>query len=142
MANGRVFMLSYEPIPDRLENTGAQNIHNLNIEAKIFLYSKDMSKPKSEWEMASVRIYEGRMRNSPVLISTYTDGRNYNDVDFYIYDKDYHNTSIGKVIELENGVVEMVIGYYERNEYGVTNDTPLTFIFTPLDDKHYTFEKK
>jgi hypothetical protein len=147
IANGRVFMLSYEPISDRLAHTNRESIFNTNIIGKIYLYSKDMSDVFNPWEIASVEKIAGEYVPANVLICQYINHRNYSDVDFYIFDKDYHNTSIGKVVELNDGRVEMTIGSFGRgkfgNQYGGFSDIePLTFVFTPVDDKHYTCEIK
>lgn len=88
--DGKLFLLSYEP----KEN------HKSNGSRDVYLYSKDINDINNPWERASRKI----MTNS---YSTHS----FCDVDFFTYDKDYHNTSIGKIVENDDGTVMITIGW-------------------------------
>jgi hypothetical protein len=142
IANGRVFMLSYEPLKDRVAYDIPDNLKNSEvIEAELFLYSKELSKPKSKWEIASVEKIAGKYKPANIIISTYTI-HGYSDVDFYMYGERY-DTDIGKVVERDNGDVEINIRCFafEKGKGKVYAET-ITYVFTPIDNKHYTFRKK
>lgn len=140
IANGRVFMLCYEPlderiamdVPDHLKNTGV-------FEAELFLYSKDLSKPKSNWKIASVEKIAGEYKLSNILISIFIDARNYRAIDCYMYGGDI---DIGKVMEYDDGNVEIIVSSYAFENGSRVYSELLTFVFTPVDDKHYIFVRK
>ena len=110
VANGRVFMLSYEPLSERIPMDVPEHLKNRTIfESEIFLYSKELSKPKSEWEVASVKKIAGNYEPHNILICKHIAGIGYTDADWYMYEERY-NTDIGKVVKLNDGSVEITVG--------------------------------
>lgn len=119
-ANDRVFLLAYEPVPNRTMNGLVRN---------IYLYSKDISDVTSSWELASDMVYTGRFGNA----------KNYNDVDFYRSSKS--RGSVGTVNVLDDSV-EMTIGVSERkNGIFIYDITEITFVFTPKSTNFYSVRK-
>jgi len=140
IANGRVFMPSFEPLDERIPADIPDHRKNEEIfESELFLYSKDLSKPKSEWEIASVEMIAGEYKPSNILICEWTcDG--YTDVDSYMYKPD-KNTDIGKVIENDDGSVEVIALVYAFENGKKVYREHIKFIFTPVDEKHYTCKR-
>lgn len=139
IANGRIFMISYEPLADRVPSDVPDNLKNSEvIEAELFLYSKDLSKPKSDWEIASVENINGTYKPANLKILKMVDG-DYDEIDFYMYGEEY-DTKIGKVVELHDGRVEMTVQSYGFRNGSREYAELLTFVFTPVDDKYYVFK--
>jgi len=117
-ANNRVFLLSYEPEQGNYRD--------------IYLYSKDISDRNSPWEKAS----------DIVTTSNWIDSYNYNEFDFYIYNENIHNSSVGNVI-VEDDCVKLTIGYELMYNWTALRDSlgrasiPITFEFTPIGDNFY-----
>ena len=143
IANDRIFMVSYEPLAERVPYDVPVNLKdNEVIEAELFLYSRDLSKSNSDWEIASVEDINGKYKSANLGIYVMIDAFNYDEIDFETYGDRYEGVKNGKVVELPDGSVEMVV-----MEYGFKNGSRdyaelLTFVFTPVDNNHYTFKTK
>ena len=141
ISNGRLFMLSYEDYDDRIATNIPEHLNNADdvLEAELFLYSIDLSAPKSDWEIASVEKIAGEYKPSNILVCPSINVRNYTDVDFYMYGGE---SKTGKVTEYDNGSVEIIVSSYAFENGSRVYSEYLTFVFTPVDDKHYTFVRK
>jgi len=152
IANGRFFMLSYEDLDDRIATDLPEHLKNQGtLEAELYLYSIDLSAPKSDWEIASVEkirdysadeiTYYYIPSNLLVCRSTFYNCY-YEDVDFYMYDND--NVKSGRVTKHNDGTVEITADFYvfENGKRTYVDDKLITFVLTPIDKKHYTYEIK
>ena len=112
----RLFLLSYEPKEDRMF-AGSRT---------IYLYSKDLNDVTSPWELAS----------DAVMTNQWTNHKNHDEVDFFIYDENRHNTSVGKVVE-EDGCVMMTIGWEMWCNGRLQINEPITITFVPVGNNKY-----
>lgn len=117
---GRLYLLSYEPKEDRLFG-GYRD---------IYLYSKDINDINSPWEKASNAV----MRNH------WKSGDDHDEVDFFIYDKDKHNSSVGKVV-VKNEYVEITIGWELWVGGRLLISEPITIKFKPIGNNMYSHSK-
>lgn len=118
--NDRLFLLSYEPNGRRGDG----------LNRDIYLYCKDINDINSSWDKAS----------DVVMTSIWIDHNNYNEIDFYAYDKDQHNTSIGKVVE-ENDCFIITVKFESMVNGRVLINEPITIIFKPIGDNLYSHSK-
>ena len=112
----RLFLLSYEPKERRLY-AGSRS---------IYLYSKDLNDVSSPWEKAS----------DVVMTNHWQSNRNHDEVDFFIYNEDYHNSSVGKVV-IEDNCVKMTIGWELFSDGRQMIREPITIKFTPVGNNKY-----
>jgi hypothetical protein len=119
--DGRLYLLSYEPVPD---------INEMDMDRNIYLYSKDINNNDSPWELASDTVLERK----------FVDMKNYTDVDFYFYDENKHNTSVGMVNAVDD-VREIIIGEYSKQKGRIFPDRKLKIVFTPISTNFYSIEK-
>lgn len=119
--DGRLYLLSYEPVPDR---------NGMNMDRNIYLYSKDINDNSSPWEFAS----------DVVLERKFVDMKNYTDVDLYIYDEKRHNTSVGTINAIGD-VREIIIGEYSKQNDSISPDRKLKIVFTPISTNFYSVKK-
>lgn len=117
--NDRLFLLSYEPKEDRMFG-GSRS---------IYLYSKDLNDVTSSWEEAS----------DAVMTNHWSSDRNHDEVDFFIYDKNKHNSSVGKVI-VEDGCIKMTIGWEMYVDGSELIRKPITITFKPVGDNKYSHQ--
>jgi len=117
----KLFLLSYEPIED---------LEVMGFSRSIYLYSKDIHNVNSPWEKAS----------DVVMTNYWGSHNNHNEVDFYIYDENKHNSSVGKVVVRDDGCVEMTISWeLFQNGRQKMKDT-MTVIFTPVGNNKYDYQ--
>lgn len=114
----RLFLLSYEPIKD---------LQAIDFSRSIYLYSKDINDKNSPWEIAS----------DVIMTNHWQSHDNHNEVDFYIYDKDRHNSSVGRVVKRDDGCVEMTISWELFQNGRQTMKDTMTIIFTPVGNNKY-----
>ena len=114
--NDRLFLLSYEPKEDRMSG-GYRD---------IYLYSKDINDINSPWEKAS----------DVVMTNHWGSDKDHNEVDFYVYDENKHNSSIGKVV-VEDDCVKITIGWELFINGRQMINEPITFTFVPVGDNVY-----
>jgi len=141
ISNGRIFLISYEPLSDRVATDVPVDLKNVEvIEAELYLYSKDLSKPKSKWEIASVEKIMDNYKPANLLVNIYIATEGYTGIDTHMYGDD---SNIGKVIELQDNRVEITVETYKfLYGKGVVESEIQTFVFTPVDNKHYAFNIK
>ena len=142
--NDIVYLLSYEIV--KMPFMGGKR--------DIYLYYKKIDKPLDPWMVASKEVnIKNEVVDCPVLTCEYymtNGGETSTDVDFFFYDKDEHNTSVGKVVQKDNGVVEMTVGVVQmidgrgaRYDNGKRKGTaPHTFVFTPMGNGIYYSVKR
>ena len=118
--NGKLYMLSYEP----------NEKHSYGVDRSIYLYSKDTTDIDSPWEIAS----------NCISTSNWLDIRNYSEFDFFVYDKEQHNSSVGKVDVQENSVL-ITIKYELMTNGRVSISEPMTFIFRPDGENFRCYAK-
>lgn len=115
--NDRLFLLSYEPKEDYL----------FGGDRDIYLYSRDITDINSPWEKAS----------DVVMTNNWEDPKNYNDVDFFIYNENRHNNSVGEVV-VEDDCVKITIGW-EMFHDGSHLNAVKTIIFIPDENNPNKF---
>ena len=117
--DGRLYLLSYEPVP---------NINKMDMDRNIYLYSKDINDNDSPWEVAS----------NVVLNRKFVDMKNYTDVDFYRAEKS--RGSVG-MVNAVGDMREIIIGEYSKQNDSIFPDRKLKIVFTPINTNFYSVKK-
>jgi len=117
--NDRLFLLSYEP-KERRMYAGSRS---------IYLYSKDINDVSSPWEEAS----------DVVMTNQWMNANNHDEVDFFIYNENKHNTSVGKVV-VKDDCVEITIGWEMWCNGRLQINEPITITFTPVGNNIYAHQ--
>ena len=114
--NDRLFLLAFEP----------NERYMYGVDRDVYLYSKDIKNIDSPWEIAS----------DVVARCNWIDLNNFSDIDFFTYNKDRHNTSMGKVVVVDS-CVKITIEFDVITNGNVSISEPITYIFTPIGDNFY-----
>jgi len=122
--NDKLFLLAYEPLKGET--------YSFYGKRSIFLYCRDVSNKNGKWELASDTV----MTNYYYFESLASE--NYRDIDFFVYDKNYHNTSIGRVL-VEPDCIKITVGVDEmKNGQMIKYGEAYTFVFKNKSYNFYT----
>ena len=117
MKNEKLYMLALEPL------NGKESSEFFG-KRELYLYCRDNDDINNPWRIASDLVWT----------CNYKGGDNYTDVDFFLYDKDSHNTSVG-VVEVDENNIKMTIGFYRMGSGKEIKS--LTFTFIPEGKDFY-----
>jgi hypothetical protein len=126
------YILAYEP-----NFGGAYN----GTKRNVYLYCMDIT-PENPNEKYKRQPHWIRVSDA-VLVNYFRDSHNYQDVDFYTYNKDRHNTSNGSVRLDGNDVIfNLEIHKMENGGMSVTQQTiVLELIRNTFDGRFYTVKR-
>ncbi len=118
IANEKLYMLSYEP---------EENYYRPNdVKSRsVYLYSKDTCNIHDEWQKAS----------EVVTTTTWLNRDEYCEIDFFTYDENKHNTSVGNVV-MEGDTVVMTVGLMKAANGNHYRTEKMKLIFKPDGDKY------